>query len=128
MNLTSEFRNSRFYNVPKTVVDLGPFIGGLNSELRPDLISEHECQKLVNYSIRADGSLISRPSATYQIAPMAAVAGTSYYPVGQLTLSTGTKLYPLIAKVAGANTTFYYFDPTLGWLQAWASLAVTATR
>lgn len=126
MSMYTSFRNARYWNVPKRKVRFGPFVGGLNTEVDPSLISNNEAKTLVNYQVVPTGKLISRPSVTYQVAPVASAVGFTLYNVGEVLLNNGQNTYPLVARRndSANTTTYYYYVPGTGWTQIWAVTSV----
>lgn len=118
-------------------VQIGPFVGGLNTYSDPTAVGDNEVIELVNFEVDLDGSLVSRPPIIYEndtpgAAPLRLLGyylspeGTNYL-IGATNTATYYMLndmWTLITNTFGATDFVQYANKA--WLVAPPTNPVTA--
>jgi len=60
----AEFRRKRYFQVPKSKIVLGPWNEGINLTMDSNRLRPNELQECINYIIKPDGRLVTRPPVT----------------------------------------------------------------
>lgn len=107
--------------MPVEKVQLGPFVGALNSFSDPTAIEDTEVSQLVNFEPDIDGSLVNRPPIGEINVPIPGGAGAGLNVLGFYEADTGAKY--LIASNRLSST--YYFTGD-AWVLITDTIAATA--
>lgn len=107
--------------MPGQAIQIGPFVGGLNSFSDPTAVADNELVQCLNFELDLDGSLISRPPIVDQHITMPAGATGNLALLGYYYGSAGAAF--LIGS-DGLNSTYYFNGVT--WILITNTISATA--
>lgn len=108
--------------MPGEPVQIGPFLGGLNTFSDPTAVADNQLVVCDNFELDLDGSLVSRP-------PIAAMTGMTLGSTGNpelLGYYFGTFNSAYLIATNGLNQTYYWDQNTTAWVSITNTIAAAA--